>query len=50
MVKILGWAFYYVDDGSKVNVNVPKLMCFVVYYDSLVSFAIFNQRIRLRKM
>jgi hypothetical protein len=42
MVEILCWEFYYVNDGSKVNVNVPQLMRFVVYYDSLVSFAIFN--------
>jgi hypothetical protein len=48
MLEILCWVFYYVNDGSKVNVNVPQLMHFVVYYDSPVSFAIFNERTRLR--
>jgi hypothetical protein len=48
-VEILCWAFYYVNDGSKVNVNVPQLICFAIYYHRLVSFAILNQRTRLRK-
>jgi hypothetical protein len=30
MVEVLCWAFYYVNDGSKVNVNVPQLMRFLV--------------------
>jgi hypothetical protein len=42
MVEILYWAFYYVNDGFKVYVNVPQLMHFIVYYDSLVSSTIFN--------
>jgi hypothetical protein len=41
---------YCVNDGSKVDVNVPQLMHYVIFYNNLMSSKIFNQRTRLKKV
>jgi hypothetical protein len=41
--------FYFVNDGSKMNVDVPQLMCCVICYNNVVFFIVFNQRGRLTK-
>ncbi len=43
------WAFYCVNDGSKVDVNVSQLMRYVICYNNLISFIVFKKRIRLKK-
>jgi hypothetical protein len=48
-INFLCWAFYYVNGGSKVDVNVSQLMHCLIYYDNLTAFVIINQRTRLMK-
>jgi len=48
-INFLCQAFYYVNGGSKVDVNVSQLMHCLIYYNNLTSFIIINQRTRLMK-
>jgi len=50
MVEILCLGIYCVNDGSKMDVNVPQLMHYVIFYNNLMSFIIFNQKTRLKKV
>jgi hypothetical protein len=48
-INLFCWAFYCVDDRSKLDVDIPQLICCVISYNNPMSFAIFNQRTRLKK-
>jgi hypothetical protein len=43
-INFLCWAFYYVNGGSKVDVNVSQLMHCLIYYNNLTSFCYYQPK------
>jgi hypothetical protein len=48
-INLFCWTFFCVDGRSKLDMDIPQLICCVIFYNNLMSFAIFNQRTRLKK-
>lgn len=48
-INLFCWTFYCVDDRSKLDVDIPQLICCVISYNDPMSFTIFTQRTRLKK-
>jgi hypothetical protein len=50
MEEILLFKFFFcINDESKVDVEIPQIMHYMLCYEKLVSFAILKWRTRLRK-
>jgi hypothetical protein len=43
------WVFSYINDKSKVDVQIPQVMCYMLCYEKLISYKILEQITRLRK-
>jgi hypothetical protein len=42
-------AFSYINDKSKVDVQIPQVMCYMLCYEKLIRYKILEQITRLRK-